>query len=130
MNMKRIIIAFLAIGLVSLGAGAQGSARLKPQIAYSELSALLSRPDSKILLLDVRTKEEFQSGHIAGAILFPYDQLESSFREKDKDRPIVVYCRSGRRSAIAKASLEGMGYSQVSDFGGIGSWKGKLVSGD
>lgn len=105
---------------------AQGSAAI---LGYPELKALLEAPGSKVLVLDVRTAEEFASGHIPGALLAPYDSLASSFREADKDRPIVVYCRSGRRSAIAKATLEGMGYRRVRDFGAFESWKGPVATG-
>ena len=115
--------------LATLAASSQSGARLPPKIGYAELSSLLASPHSSILLLDVRTLEEFEAGHIKGALLAPYDELASSFAEKDRDRPIVVYCRSGRRSAIAKATLEKMGYRNVSDFGGIENWKGSLVLG-
>lgn len=119
----------MLLGLVIASATALPAAKLPPKIAYAELAALLANPASTLLLLDVRTAEEFRSGHIQGAVLAPYDQLEASFSEKDRGRPIVVYCRSGRRSAIAKATLEAMGYGNISDFGGINLWKGKLVEG-
>jgi len=96
-------------------------------IGYADLSALLTAPDSKALLLDVRTKEEFDAGHIAGSVLMPYDAIKATFAETDKNRPIVVYCRSGRRSEIAAETLTAMGFTDVSDFGGIDNWKGKLA---
>jgi phage shock protein E len=128
--MKRIPAIFITLLLALAAAGSQTAAKLPARIGYAELASLLSRSQPGILLLDVRTAEEFRSGHIKGAVLAPYDELPASFSEKDKGKPIVVYCRSGRRSAIAKTSLEKMGYSQVSDFGGIDSWKGSLVTGD
>ena len=121
-----MILLILALGT----AGSQTAAKLPPKIGYAELSSVLSGASLDVLLLDVRTDEEFKSGHITGAKLAPYDGLAASFSEENKDRPIVVYCRSGRRSAIAQETLSGMGYRQVSDFGGIGSWKGTLVTGD
>jgi phage shock protein E len=127
--MKRQSAIILGL-LVALAAFAQPSAKLPARIGYAELSALLASPQAGILLLDVRTSEEFRAGHIPGAVLAPYDQIAASFSEKDKGRPIVVYCRSGRRSAIAKATLEGMGYGQVADFGAIELWKGKLAAGE
>lgn len=96
-------------------------------ISYETLRASLEAPGSSILVLDVRTKEEYDSGHIPGASLFPYDALSASFKEPDKARPIVVYCRSGRRSAIAAETLVGMGYTDVSDLGGLDAWKGGLA---
>jgi len=95
-------------------------------IGYSDLSALLAAPGSNALLLDVRTKEEYDSGHIAGSVLMPFDAIKVSFVEADRNRPIVVYCRSGRRSSIAAETLAEMGYTDVSDFGGIDNWKGSL----
>ena len=95
-------------------------------IGYAELKAVLAAPDAGILLLDVRTREEFDSGRIPGAILMPYDSIAASFTEPDMSRHVIVYCRSGRRSAIAADILTGMGYSNVSDFGGIDAWKGAL----
>lgn len=100
--------------------------RLPSRLDYQDLARLLSQPDNNVLLLDVRTLEEFNQGYIAGAVLAPYDQLEASFKEMNKDRPIVLYCRSGNRSSIAKRSLEKMGYTNVSDFGGINRWMGSL----
>ncbi|MBL8966543.1 MAG: rhodanese-like domain-containing protein [Spirochaetaceae bacterium] len=101
-------------------------AALPARLDEKRLAALLADKSSGILLLDVRTAEEFAAGRIPGALLHPYDGIETSFREPDKSRPIVVYCRSGRRSAIAAESLRRMGYSNVSDFGGLDRWSGKL----
>jgi rhodanese-related sulfurtransferase len=128
--MKRILTSLILVAIALAALGSQDGAKLPPKIDYAGLRALLDRPNSGLLLLDVRTAEEYRAGHIRGAALAPYDELPASFSEKDRNRPIVVYCRSGRRSAIAKASLEKMGYTQVSDFGAIDAWKGPLVSGD
>ncbi len=95
-------------------------------IGYADLSARLAAPDSKALLLDVRAKNEYDAGHIAGSVLMPYDAIKATFNEADKNQPIVVYCRSGRRSAIAAETLVAMGYTDVSDFGAIDNWKGSL----
>lgn len=81
---------------------------------------------AELLILDVRTVEEFRSGYIPGAKLAPYDELASTFREPDKNRPIVVYCRTGRRSAVAMDTLKAMGYVNLSDFGGVNNWRGQL----
>lgn len=127
MNKPRLflLIPGLLLLLAQLGL-AQGKAVI---LGYPELKALLEAPGSKVLVLDVRTAEEFAAGHIPGALLAPYDGLAASFRETDKDRPIVVYCRSGRRSAIAKATLEGMGYRNVRNSGAFESWKGRVATG-
>lgn len=85
------------------------------------------------LIVDVRTPEEFAQGHIPGAVLFPYDLIDTRQAEfaalvgdAGKDRPLVVYCRSGRRSAIARESLARAGYRRIVDFGAIDNWKASL----
>lgn len=77
-------------------------------------------------LLDVRTLEEFEEGHIAGAVLV--DVNESDFVDKavavlDKERPVAVYCRSGRRSARAATLLDMQGYVVTNLDGGVIAWQ-------
>lgn len=75
----------------------------------------------KPLIIDVRTETEWNSGHIEGAILIPYDLIEDRIGTvaKDKSKRIYVYCRSGRRSKIAKESLEKLGYRDVVNLGSV-----------
>ena len=75
----------------------------------------LLRRDPVLHVIDVRTPEEFASAHIAGAINLPHDLLETqaSSLPADHAAPIVVYCRSGRRSALAVETLRKLGYTQV-----------------
>lgn len=77
-----------------------------------------------IIILDVREQDEYDEGHIAGAILIPYTEIENKAQEllHDKDKKILVYCRSGRRSKIAAESLAKLGYINVKEFGGIIDW--------
>jgi len=77
-----------------------------------------------VLLLDVRTAEEFAAGHIPGSQLLPYDEIIARVEELPADRqtPIIVYCRSGRRSAIAAETLAGLGFGEIYDLGGIQDW--------
>ena len=77
-----------------------------------------------IVLLDVRTAEEYAAGHIAGSILIPVDKIaaEAGTKLTDKNAVLFVYCRTGHKSAIAAAELVKMGYTQVFDLGGINSW--------
>ncbi len=76
------------------------------------------------VLLDVREQDEFDEGHIAGAILIPYTEIENKAEEMlpDRDKQILVYCRSGRRSKIAAESLAKLGYTNIKEFGGIIDW--------
>jgi phage shock protein E len=103
------------------------SGKLPASLAYEDLTRLLADQSANVLLVDVRTQAEFDQGHIAGALLSPYDGLETMFKEQDKNRPIVLYCRSGNRSSIALRTLTAMGYTNVSDFGGINRWRGSLA---
>ncbi len=75
-------------------------------------------------LLDVRTQEEFNAGYIPGAILIPDFELAARAAAElpQKDAVILVYCRSGRRSAASTQALVDMGYTRVYDLGGINSW--------
>jgi len=110
----------------SVGNPAVKTTKLPASLAYEDLVGLLADEPANILLLDVRTLEEFNQGYIAGAVLNPYDALETMFKEQDKTRPIILYCRSGNRSSIALRTLTSMGYTNVSDFGGINRWRGQL----
>ena len=80
------------------------------------------------ILLDVRTEEEYNSGHIEKSINIPLQRIEDSLKIiSDKSTPIYVYCRSGGRSSSATALLTKLGYSNVINIGGITSYMGKVV---
>jgi rhodanese-related sulfurtransferase len=80
--------------------------------------------EEEIILLDVRTKEEYDAGHIKDSLLIPVDALQNEAEDtlKDKDAAIFVYCRSGNRSATASKILVELGYTKVYDLGGIRDW--------
>ena len=80
--------------------------------------------EKNYIILDVREQDEFAEGHIKGAILLPYTEIETKAKAvlPDKDKLILVYCRSGRRSKIAAESLVSLGYTNVKEFGGIIDW--------
>ncbi len=82
-----------------------------------------------VIILDVRTKAEFDEGHIPNAVLLPDADITQRAEEAlpDKDQTILVYCRSGRRSALAAKDLIQLGYTSVYDFGGILDWPGEVV---
>ena len=76
------------------------------------------------IILDTRTQEEYDQGHIPGAILIPYDEVLEKAEGilTDKNQLILVYCRSGRRSKIAANDLVKLGYTNIREFGGIIDW--------
>ena len=78
----------------------------------------------EFVLLDVRSEEEFSEGHIPGAMVIPHEEIlkRADAELPEKDVPVFVYCRSGRRSKIAAEALVSLGYSEVYEFGGIIDW--------
>lgn len=84
---------------------------------------------SDYILLDVREQDEFAQGHIEGAVLIPYESISDRAESElpDKEQTILVYCRSGRRSAIAAEELAKLGYTDVRDFGGMIDWPYEIV---
>lgn len=82
-----------------------------------------TKPD---IIIDVRTPEEFMAGHIDGAVNIHLDQLGMGIKAAGKKSSILVYCRSGHRSSLAKAQLEQMGYSRILNGGGITTMTGQL----
>nr|MQY76651.1 rhodanese-like domain-containing protein [Spirochaeta sp.] len=75
----------------------------------------------------VRTTREYRSGAIPTAINIAYDLLENNLPTEDRTQKIIVYCRSGRRSSIARRTLEKLGFDQVYDFGAVRNWQGELL---
>lgn len=117
-------MAFSLLGLFSC--------RGQNNLTVNEFEAMFAR-DSTAQLLDVRTPEEFAEGHIGGAMNI--DWKADGFAQKAqeqlaKDRPVMVYCRSGRRSAEAAAVLEKLGFKTYNLKGGILAWidAGKQVT--
>ena len=100
------------------------------QITMQEAIELMEKEENYIIL-DVRTHEEFDAGHIPGAIVIPNEIIgtEEISRLPDKDQLIMVYCRSGNRSKQASDKLVKLGYTNIVEFGGINSWPGETVSG-
>ena len=98
---------------------------------YEQITAEAAKQlmDSNCIILDVREQDEFDAGHIPGAILLPYTEIEKKAETMlpDKDQLILVYCRSGRRSKIAAEALVNLGYTNVKEFGSIIDWPYEVV---
>ena len=111
----------------STGGSDDGSASYD-QINGAEAKALMDS-ESGYIIIDARTQEEYDEGHIPGAILIPeYEIADRAEAElPDKDQLILVYCRSGRRSKIAAAELVKLGYTNVKEFGGIIDWQYEIT---
>ena len=94
------------------------------QISQEEAKTIMST-NREAVILDVRTQEEYDSGHIKEAVLLPVDAItEESAREviPTKETQVLVYCRSGNRSVTASKALAQLGYTEVYEFGGINTW--------
>ena len=94
------------------------------QISQDEAKKMMD--DGGVIILDVREKEEYDAGHIKGAVLLPVGSITADTAAKvidNKDSVVLVYCRSGNRSKKASATLAKLGYTNIYEFGGITSWK-------
>lgn len=111
----------------SVSGESEPTAEIRKVTADEALAILKDQPNA--VLLDVRTEAEFAEGHIAGAQQLAVEELLDRTDElpADKSTPIVVYCRSGRRSALAAEQLAGLGYTTIYDLGGITSWPYEVV---
>ena len=130
--MKRVFIWILLILLLLTACGqdkGNDQEAVYVNITAQEAKKIMDSQEGYILL-DVRTQEEYDQGHIPGAMLIP----DYAIREKaetalpDKDALILVYCRSGRRSKNAAQTLAELGYTNIREFGGIMSWPYETVT--
>lgn len=94
------------------------------KITFEEAKRILdAKPES--IMLDVREEEEFITGHAIDAVLFPVDDIDyttASIILPEKQTPLLIYCRSGRRSAEAAEKLENLGYTEIYDVGSLIGW--------
>ena len=95
----------------------------------SDEAAELMKTEKDFIILDVRRQDEYDSGHIPGALRVPNEIIGTADIPElpDKSQLILVYCRSGRRSKEASQKLADMWYTNITEFGGIIDWKGEIV---
>ena len=108
--MKKFFLAILMMLVTSTGVHAQLSLEtVQEQIAQKQA-----------LLIDVRTVEEYAQGNLEHSVLLPYEEIGTgiSTLTEDKDQALYLYCRSGRRSGVAKDTLERLGFKNVHNIGG------------
>ena len=126
---KRFLIALLTFALPfgCIGCSDGGSATYE-QISGAEAKALMDS-ESGYIIIDARTQEEYDEGHIPSAILIPEYEIAARAENElpDKNQLILVYCRSGRRSKIAAEELVKLGYTNIKEFGGIIDWEYEIV---
>ena len=127
--MKTIIPMILTLLLLAGCAAAPSDKAAYRQITMENAAAMMEE-EADYIILDVRTTEEYASGHIPNAINIPNEVIGSEEIPElpDKDQLILVYCRSGNRSKQASKKLANLGYTNVVEFGGIMDWTGEIVT--
>lgn len=93
------------------------------QITQEEAKEMMDTQE--VIILDVREQDEYDSGHIPGAVLLPVGTIDEDTAAAvipEKDSTVLVYCRSGNRSKTASSALAGLGYTNIYEFGGINTW--------
>lgn len=123
--MKRLLPLLLTLLLLLTGCGAAGGMAETGyrQISQEEAKEMMDTQD--VLILDVREQDEYDSGHIPGAVLLPVGTITEESAAgviPEKDTTVLVYCRSGNRSKTAAQALAELGYTDVCEFGGISTW--------
>lgn len=129
--MEKIAIpVLLALALVLTGVTNFAPKTTGYRQVTTEEAVNIMQTEENYVILDVRTAQEFSSGHIPGAALLPNETIgtEDIPLLPDKDQLILVYCRSGNRSTQAAEKLAQLGYTNIVEFGGINSWTGEIVT--
>ena len=121
--MKRILPLFLLLLLLTGCGGTESNSSSEDnyqQISQEEAKEMMDTQD--VIILDVREQNEYDSGHIPGAVLLPVGTIDEETAAEEipeKDSTVLVYCRSGNRSKTASSALAELGYTK---FGGINTW--------
>lgn len=124
--LKHILLLMSIMSAISVACLAKDT---YTQISQEEASKMMELDDGHIIV-DVRRQDEYDEGHIPGAICIPNESIGCDSPEAlpDYDQIILIYCRSGRRSKEAAGKLAGMGYTNIYEFGGILDWMGDIVT--
>ena len=120
--MKQIIPFLLALFLLT-GCGGTAADDAYQQITQEEAKEMMDTQE--VIILDVREQDEYDSGHIPGAVLLPVGSIDETTAVEvipEKDSTVLVYCRSGNRSKTASSTLAELGYTNIYEFGGINTW--------
>ena len=121
--MKPRILIIWAILLVLSGCGGTEMESTYQTISQEEAKSMMDTQD--VIILDVREQNEFDAGHIPGALLLPVGVISVETAAAvipELDSVVLVYCRSGNRSKTASSALAELGYTNIYEFGGINTW--------
>ena len=120
--MKRLF-ALLTSLLLLAGCGEKGAESAYQQISQEKAKEMMDTQE--VIILDVREQDEYDSGHIPGAVLLPVGTIDEDTAAEvipEMDSTVLVYCRSGNRSKTASSALAELGYTNIYEFGGINTW--------
>lgn len=124
---RRLIVSFALAGVACTGAFADDVfASYGDPHDPEVLSTIIREIRDGFLLIDVRTVEEYEAGHIPTAHNIDHREIARAMVEGDRTTPVILYCRTGRRSGIAARDLRRLGYHTIIDFGGINRWRGEI----
>jgi rhodanese-related sulfurtransferase len=118
-----LVVAALGVAFMFMQFRSQSAVGMGSRISPQQYQTEYVQAKAPHVLVDVRTAEEFASGHIPGAVNIDVQHLQLRMREIPRDQPVVLYCRSGNRSATAARILKAEGYEDVYDLGGIIEWR-------
>lgn len=128
--MKHIMLLAILSSALLLTGCIGGQAKAAYRRVSAEEAQQIMKNESGYRIVDVRTPEEYASGHIPNAICIPNESIgkEPPAELSDKKQLLLIYCRSGRRSKEAANKLVELGYENVVDFGGIVDWPGEKTA--
>ena len=121
---KTAVLLLLLFVLLLQGCGGPGFKHIDMKEAEKMMES-----DKNVVIVDVRTQEEYDRKHVLGAICVPIEDIREGKLEKlpDKNKKLMLYCWTGRRSEDAAAILTKQGYKNVYDFGGLVDWTGQVA---
>lgn len=117
--MKKVLLLVMSI-LCFAGCSSSKTQSIDGETVYNMI-----KNEEDFVLVDVREQDEYDEGHIPTALLIPLGTIETDFEKiiPDKDKKIVIYCRSGNRTKTAYEKIVALGYTNVYDMGGILDWQ-------
>jgi len=124
----KYLLGLFFISITLIGCSSEAEIEFR-SMSTADAYELITSGEDDVIILDVRSEDEFLGGHIAGSILLPVNEIEDRAESvlPDKDATILVICQSGNRSQVAAQELVDLGFTNVYNIGGIMSWPGEIV---
>lgn len=114
-----LLLLSLTLPAQAMQTASSAASESSAQVSSTQISSASANSTAPVIWIDVRSKEEFDTGHLPGAINIPHHEIAARISEvtQDKNATIALYCRSGRRSGLAEQALQQLGFTQVSNAG-------------